>query len=148
MPKNFFSVADQNRIIEAIRLAELATSGEIRVHIEEHCPGDPIERAKEMFFSLNMNETEQQNGVLIYLALLDKKFAILGDKGIHALVHDSFWESEKDLMKSHFVKSDYTEGLVQAIEKVGEKLKVNFPYQKDDTNELSNDISFGGKPDA
>jgi uncharacterized membrane protein len=148
MPKNFFSVADQNRIIESIRLAELATSGEIRVHIEEHCPGDPIERAKEMFFSLNMNETEQQNGVLIYLALLDKKFAILGDKGIHALVHDSFWQSEKDLMKSYFVKSDYTEGLVQAIEKVGEKLKVNFPYQKDDTNELSNDISFGGKPDA
>lgn len=148
MPKNFFSVADQNRIIEAIRLAELATSGEIRVHIEEHCPGDPIDRAKEMFFSLKMNETAQQNGVLIYLALLDKKFAILGDKGIHALVHDSFWQSEKDLMKSYFVKSDYTEGLVQAIEKVGEKLKMNFPYQKDDTNELSNDISFGGKPDA
>lgn len=148
MPKNFFSVADQNRIIEAIRLAELATSGEIRVHIEEHCPGDPIDRAKEMFFSLKMNETAQQNGVLIYLALLDKKFAILGDKGIHALVHDSFWQSEKDLMKSYFVKSDYTEGLVQAIEKVGEKLKMNFPYQKDDTNELSNEISFGGKPDA
>ncbi len=148
MSKNFFSVTEQNQIVEAIHQAELATSGEIRVHIEEHCPGDPIDRAKEMFFSLKMNETEQQNGVLIYVALLDKKFAIVGDKGIHDIVHDSFWQAEKDLMKSHFVKSEYTEGLVQAIEKVGEKLKVNFPYQKDDTNELSNEISFGGKPDA
>ncbi len=148
MSKNFFSVTEQNQIVEAIHQAELATSGEIRVHIEEHCPGDPIDRAKEMFFSLKMNETEQQNGVLIYVALLDKKFAIVGDKGIHDIVHDSFWQAEKDLMKSHFVKSEYTEGLVRAIEKVGEKLKVNFPYHKDDTNELSNEISFGGKPDA
>ncbi len=148
MPKQYFSVSDQNRIIEAIRLAELETSGEIRVHIEEHCPGDPIERAKEMFFSLNMHQTAQQNGVIIYLALLDKKFAILGDKGIHDKVTDNFWQAEKDLMKSYFVKSEYTEGLVQAIEQVGEKLKVNFPYQKNDTNELSNDISFGGKPHA
>jgi uncharacterized membrane protein len=148
MPKQYFSVSDQNRIIEAIRLAELETSGEIRVHIEEHCPGDPMERAKEMFFSLNMHQTAQQNGVIIYLALLDKKFAILGDKGIHDKVTDNFWQAEKDLMKSYFVKSEYTEGLVQAIEQVGEKLKVNFPYQKNDTNELSNDISFGGKPHA
>jgi uncharacterized membrane protein len=148
MPQQYFSVSDQNRIIEAIRLAELETSGEIRVHIEEHCPGDPMERAKEMFFSLNMHQTAQQNGVLIYLALLDKKFAILGDKGIHDKVTDNFWQAEKDLMKSYFVKSEYTEGLVQAIEQVGEKLKVNFPYQKNDTNELSNDISFGGKPHA
>jgi len=148
MSKNFFRVTEQNQIVEAIHQAEFATSGEIRVHIEEHCPGDPIDRAKEMFFSLKMNETEQQNGVLIYVALLDKKFAIVGDKGIHDIVHDSFWQTEKDLMKSYFVKSEYTEGLVRAIEKVGEKLKVNFPYQKDDTNELSNEISFGGKPDA
>jgi uncharacterized membrane protein len=148
MPQKFFSVAEQNQIIEAIRLAELETSGEIRVHIEEHCPDEPIERAKEMFFSLKMNETAQQNGVIIYLALLDKKFAILGDKGIHEQVTDNFWQAEKDLMRSYFVKSEYTQGLVQAINQVGEKLKAHFPFQKNDTNELSNDISFGGENHA
>lgn len=145
MAKQYFSKAEQDQIVAAIRAAELATSGEIRVHIEERCAKDPLERAKEVFYLLKMDQTKLQNGVVIYLALLDRKFAILGDKGIHAIVHDEFWQAEKELMLSYFVESKFTEGLVQAIAKIGEKLKANFPYHASDTNELSNEVSFGGK---
>lgn len=145
MAKQYFSKAEQDQIVAAINTAEMATSGEIRVHIEERCPNDPLERAKEVFYQLKMDQTKLQNGVVIYLALLDKKLAILGDIGIHNIVHDEFWQAEKDLMLSYFVQGKFTEGLVQAIAKIGEKLKENFPYHASDTNELSNEVSFGGK---
>jgi uncharacterized membrane protein len=145
MAKQYFSKAEQDQIVAAIKMAEMATSGEIRVHIEERCPNEPLERAKEVFYQLKMDQTKLQNGVVIYLALLDKKFAIIGDKGIHTIVHDTFWQAEKDLMLSYFVQGKFTEGLVQAIAKIGEKLKANFPYHATDTNELSNEVSFGGK---
>ena len=144
MSNKLFSESDQSKIIEAIRLAELQTSGEIRVHIEPKCKTDAIERALQVFEMLKMHATEQQNGVLIYLATKDKKFAIIGDKGIHEKVTDSFWNEEKELMKIHFSNGNFTAGLTETIYKVGEKLKLHFPYQLNDTNELSNDISFGG----
>lgn len=144
MAKDFFSRQEQDEIVEAIRLAELETSGEIRVHIEERCPIDPIDRAREVFFQLGMNHTKEQNGVVIYLALLDKKFAILGDKGLHEKVTDQFWEEEKQLMLSFFQQGKFTEGLCAAVSQVGEKLQAFFPYHSEDKNELSNEVSFGG----
>jgi len=144
MSKNYLSKEDQELIVSAIQSAELATSGEIRVHIEPKVSMDPIKRAQEVFFSLGMEKTDQKNGVLIYLAMEDRKLAIVGDEGIHQKVGSSFWEEEKELMKSHFIKEEFAIGLSSAIEKVGEKLKAHFPYQSNDVNELSNEISFGG----
>lgn len=144
MTKNTFSKEEQQRIVEAIRHAELATSGEIRLHIEPGTSLNPVERAKQVFEQLGMGNTELKNGVLFYLAIEDRKLAIIGDSGIHQKVGDNFWQAEKELMVNHFLKGDYTTGICKAIEQVGEKLKLYFPFQQSDTNELSNDISFGG----
>ena len=148
MSELFFSKEQQDKIVDAIKEAELNTSGEIRVHIEPNCSTDAVERAKQVFEELKMDQTDQKNGVLFYLAYQDKKFAILGDKGIHQIVTDAFWNEEKEFMKNHFSQKQFTEGLCIAIKKAGQKLKEHFPYQTNDTNELSNDISFGGKHEA
>lgn len=124
------------------------TSGEIRLHVEPHCSGDTYERAKKVFGELGMHATELQNGVLFYLAYADKKFAIVGDKGIHEKVSQQFWDAEKQLLLEHFRKGAFTEGLCAAILMAGEKLKQYFPRDVHDTNELSNDISFGGDHNA
>ena len=145
MAKENFSEKDQAQIVAAIQAAEKETSGEIRVHIEAHVATDPMDRAKEIFFELGMHQTAQKNAVLIYLAYTNQKLAIIGDAGIHEKVGDDFWQSEKDLLISYFKKNEYALGLAKAIEKVGEKLKVHFPYQTDDKNELNDAISFGGK---
>jgi len=146
MPKEspFFKEEEQQRIIEAIRQAEKQTSGEVKVHIEKKCPtGDVMDRAKEVFGLLNMHLTEERNGVLFYLAYEDRKFAVLGDKGIYEKVSQNFWDSTKDLLRSHFSKNQFSEGLCQGIAEAGFQLKKHFPYQSDDINELPDDISFG-----
>ncbi|MBC7382639.1 MAG: TPM domain-containing protein [Bacteroidia bacterium] len=148
MSKDLFTADDQTSIVEAIKMAEKQTSGEIRVHIEPNCRLDPIDRALEMFTQLQMHTTALKNSVLIYVATEDKKFAIIGDEGIHEKVKDAFWNEEKELMFTHFSSGNFTGGLTQAILKVGEKLKLHFPYLESDTDELSNDISFGEKTDA
>ena len=144
MSKNFFSEAEQQEIVEAIKQAELNTSGEIRVHIEPTCDGDAYDRAKTVFESLGMHATELKNGVLFYVAYKSKKFAILGDKGIHEKVSQHFWDKEKELLLAHFKEDKYAIGLCKAIGDAGTKLKEHFPYADNDTHELSNDISFGG----
>ena len=144
MSQTFFTTEQQDQIVNAIKEAELNTSGEIRVHLEAKCKGDPYKRAQEVFEKLGMHATELKNGVLFYVAYKDKKFAILGDKGIHNKVKQNFWDSQKELLLTHFKVSEFTEGLVKAIAEAGNKLKEHFPYQQNDTNELSNDISFGG----
>ncbi len=139
----FLSATEEQEIIEAIRTAELNTSGEIRVHIEK-TSNDSIEnRALEVFYTLKMDNTKAQNGVLIYVAVEDKNFAIYGDKGINDVVADNFWDSTKDTMQSHFKNGHFKQGLVDGILMAGEELKKHFPYQDDDTNELSNEISKG-----
>jgi len=148
MSELFFSKEQQDKIVGAIQEAELNTSGEIRVHLEPNCTIDAVERAKLVFEELKMHETELKNGVLFYLAYSDKKFAIIGDSGIHEKVSDAFWNEEKELMKTYFSQKQFTEGLCIAIEKAGQKLKENFPYQVNDTNELSNEISFGGNHES
>lgn len=140
---NPFTPDEQKRIVEAIRQAEKATSGEIRVHVEPRCANtDPVQRAIEVFAHLGMHQTKEQNGVLFYLAYTDRKFAVLGDKGIDAKVPNDFWESTKDLLRSHFAAGKHAEGLSLGIERAGQQLKQYFPYASDDTNELADDISF------
>lgn len=139
----FLSKEDENEIVEAIRLAEKNTSGEIRVHIEQTTSKVPFDRALEVFYELKMNETELQNGVLIYLASADKQFVICGDKGINEVVAADFWDSTKEIMAAQFKKGQFKQGLIDGIAKAGDQLKTYFPWQTDDTNELSNEISKG-----
>lgn len=141
--KNFFSSEQQAAIKQSIANAELNTSGEIRVHIDDKCKGDVLDCAANMFHELKMDKTELRNGVLFYLAVGDRKFAILGDKGINEKVPTDFWDNIKEAMFEHFKKEQFTEGLCKGIEMAGEKLKTNFPLQSNDTNELTNDVSFG-----
>lgn len=143
-PHLLFGKEDQKRIVNAIQEAELQTSGEVKVHIEQHCPdANVMERAKTVFASLGMHTTKDQNGVLFYLAYGDRKFAVLGDKGIYERVPHDFWESTKEKLRTHFKKDAFTEGLCEGIAEAGQQLKKYFPYQSDDTNELPDDLSFG-----
>lgn len=145
MPNTEYHLSEQEEldVVEAIKSAELNTSGEIRVHIDPSSDKDGLERAKEVFFELKMNETEAQNGVLFYLAVKEHKFAILGDAGIDKVVPDDFWNSTKELVIGEFKKGDFATGLQLGIVEAGKRLKEFFPYQKDDINELPDEISKG-----
>lgn len=139
--RKFFNEEQEAEIVAAIRAAELNTSGEIRVHIEERCKKDGFKRATEIFGNLAMHKTELRNGVLFYIATLDHKFAIVGDEGINKKVPAHFWEEIRDQMQSAFKQGDFVGGLTVGIAQSGKALKEYFPYDKDDTNELSNEIS-------
>ncbi len=141
--QNFFSKEAQYLIVDEVIKAEKETSGEIRVHIENRCKGDVMDCAAFVFKKLQMHKTELRNGVLFYLAVKDHKFAILGDAGINAVVPDDFWKDAKQAMLEEFQQARFAEGLIEGIEMAGVKLKEFFPYQSDDINELSDDISFG-----
>ncbi|PWS27334.1 hypothetical protein DHW03_06875 [Pedobacter yonginense] len=139
---SLFSEIEQDKVTKAISDAEKATSGEIRIAIDKHCPGDPYERAIEYFAKLDMDKTAQRNGVLIYLAHADHKFAIIGDAGINKVVPENFWETTKIAMTAHFAKGDLADGIVAGVSLAGEKLALFFPYQTGDINELPNDIVY------
>ena len=139
----FLTKEEEQVIVEAIGKAEKATSGEIRVHIEKTTSLAPFDRALEVFYGLKMNETNEQNGVLIYLAVEDKTFAICGDKGINDVVADDFWDNTKNIMGNHFKNGNFKQGLIDGILEAGQQLKSYFPHQENDTDELSNEISKG-----
>ncbi len=142
--KHFLSEVEQQEIIAAIQAAELLTSGEVKVHIEKNCKVEnAMDRAIEVFEFLKMHKTEQRNAVLFYLAYEDRKFAVLGDTGIHDKVTDQFWNSTKELLNKHFANNQIVLGLCSGIQEAGQQLKRHFPYQSDDINELPDDISFG-----
>ena len=140
--EDFLTLAQEQEIIEAIRLAEENTSGEIRVHLEKTSDKEPLERAREVFYFLKIDETAQQNGILFYVAVNDKKFSILGDEGIDAAVPDNFWDSVKNLVIKQFKTGNYTQGLKQGILETGAKLKQYFPRDNNDKNELPDSISL------
>jgi uncharacterized membrane protein len=141
--EDFLSKHDEGEIVEAIRIAEKNTSGEIRVHLEKKTSIAPIDRAMEVFHELKMTETKDRNGVIIYVAVKSKHFAIYGDQGINEKVAPYFWNSTKDIMLNHFKNGKNKQALVDGILKAGEQLKQHFPYQDDDVDELSNEISKG-----
>lgn len=144
MSEKLFSTADRGAIVSAIRSAEISTSGEIQVHIESRCKGEVLDRAVKVFDTLKMHQTKDRNGVLFYLAVVDKRFAILGDKGINEVVPDDFWEKIKEHMTSLFKQGQFTQGLIDGINMAGEQLGAHFPFQGDsDINELPDEISFG-----
>ncbi len=134
---------DRQRLKAAIQKAEKNTSGEIRVHIENNCPEELMDRAAFLFEKLEMHKTELRNGVLFYLAMKDRVFAVLGDAGINSKVPEGFWNNIKEEMTALF-KNDNPIGAIETgVLMAGEQLKSHFPYQSDDVNELSDEISFG-----
>lgn len=143
--ENLLTAENKQQILTAIALAEKNTSGEIRVHLENFLPKNTIvfSRAMEIFSQLGMEKTQDRNGILIYVAFMDKQFAILGDQGINEKVGQDFWDTEKKELLTFFKNNQLIEGLVYFISKAGEKLQAYFPYQKDDVNELADDISLG-----
>ena len=141
--EDFLTRDDEQAVVEAIRLAEKETSGEIRVHIEMTTELGAYDRALEVFHQLEMHKTAHKNGVLIYVAIADKAFAICGDKGIDDVVADHFWDSTKELIAAQFKIGDFKQGLIDGIRKTGSELQRYFPCDDDDTDELSNEISKG-----
>ncbi len=141
--EDFLTIEEEQEIVEAILAAEKNTSGEIRVHIEAHTRIDHYKRAKEVFHLLKMDNTKEENGVLIYVAVNDRKFAICGDKGMDKVVPKDFWESTKNIIEGHFKNGAFKTGIVAGIHKAGTELAHHFPWKHDDTNELSNEISKG-----
>ncbi len=137
----FLDKSLKNEIIRTIAAAEKITSGEIRVHIQSKCKEDVLSEAKKVFHRLKMHKTKERNGVLIFIALKSKRFAILGDFSIHEKVGNNFWNEVSDKMTEQFKKDQIKEGILVGIMSVGEKLKIHFSRKSDDKNELSNEIS-------
>ena len=142
MLNKIITEADKKAIQEAICEAEELTSGEIRVHIDKSCRGEPLKRAIEVFNKLKMQATKERNGVLIYLSFNDRKLAILGDEGIDKKVATDFWDSTKEQLIRDFKNQQFIPGIIKSINEVGIRLKEYFPHQEDDIDELSNEITF------
>jgi len=143
--KDFFSQEENQQLVDAIQKAEQQTSGEVRIFVESKCKYvDALDRAKEIFFSLKMNETELRNGTLIYVAVKDKQAAVFGDEGIHQKVGAQYWKDVVTKMLFQFRNQKLADGICQGIYDLGEALKFYFPYQSDtDKNELPDEIVFG-----
>ena len=139
----FLTAEEEQEIVNAILKAEKNTSGEIRVHIEASAKMDHFSRAQQVFHFLKMDNTKDQNGVLFYVAVDDRKFVIYGDRGIDKAMPNDFWESTKDIMAQYFGQGDFKQGIVEGILKAGKELKIHFPWEEGDTNELSDAVSKG-----
>ena len=143
--KEFFTAEEKEQVVEAIRKAEQRTSGEVRVFVESRCRFvDAIDRAVEVFYQLKMNETEERNGTIVYVAVKDKQAAVFGDEGIYQKLGQKYWEEEVNKMMVCFKQANLAEGIIQCVSDIGEALYQNFPYDhKTDKNELPDDIVFG-----
>ncbi|MEO0897067.1 MAG: TPM domain-containing protein [Bacteroidota bacterium] len=140
---SFFTEEEDHDIVMAIKEAERKTSGEIRIHLESRAKKETEKRAWEVFEELDMFQTEQRNGVLIYLAIRDRKFSIVADEGINKAVPDDFWDEMASALSSAFKSKQHVAGLITAVGLIGDKLREYFPYEEDDENELPDEISFG-----
>ncbi|MDC6365676.1 MULTISPECIES: TPM domain-containing protein [Flavobacteriaceae] len=141
--EEFLTVEEEQEIVSAIVEAEKNTSGEIRVHIEATAKIDHFSRAQQIFHILKMDNTKDGNGVLIYVAVDDKKFVIYGDTGIDNAVPKGFWDGTKDVISSHFKESQFKKGIIEGILRAGKELQNHFPWDHNDTNELNDAISKG-----
>lgn len=141
LPSRFFSKDELETIRIAIDTAESGTSGEIRVHMDRRCHGDPVESARAAFERLGMRATRERNGVLLYLAVADRKFALYGDEGIHGVLPEGSWERLRDAMLEEFQKDRFAEGIAGAVLGIGEALRAHFPRREDDRDELPDELS-------
>jgi uncharacterized membrane protein len=140
-PKEFISQLDEAKLVAAIAEAERKTSGEIRVFLSHKKPDDAVAAAQHAFDRLGMARTHHRNGVLIFVAPKARKFAVIGDAGVHQRCGDEFWTALAAEMSGHFRKAEFTSGILHGIRKAGELLASHFPRRPDDVNELPNDIA-------
>lgn len=141
--KQFFNNEEEERIMAAIGMAETASSGEIRLYVESECADSVEKRTVEIFKKLKMHKTRERNGVLIYIAMESRKFAIFGDEGIHKKMGFSYWTTEVATLKTFLVDERIVDGVCQVALDIGEALKAHFPYQSDDKNELPDKPVYG-----
>ncbi len=142
-PHVMLSAEDDRRVVECIREAERRTSGEIRVHFDSIAEGDVFAEAKRVFELLGMHQTIRRNGVLIFVAPRMRRFVVIGDKGIHSLVPEGFWDDVARLIESYFVQKKWAEGLCAGIKRIADEMAKHFPPVEGDVNELSDEISYG-----
>ncbi|HEX6850545.1 MAG TPA: TPM domain-containing protein [Candidatus Polarisedimenticolaceae bacterium] len=142
--RRLLSPDDERRVVAAIRAAERRTSGEIRVHVQGRCKGDPLAAAATIFERLGMTHTAARNGVLVFLAVDDRRFAIVGDKGIHEKVGAAFWDALRDALADRLRAGRAADGLIETVEAIGAELSRSFPRAGDDRNELADRVSYGG----
>ena len=140
--ETFLTEEELHRVRTAIAAAERETSGEMRVHLEDHCEDEIMDHAAYVFDALDMHRTRERNAALVYVSVLDRQVAVLGDAGIHAVVGQGFWDDVLELIRLHFIGGRYAEGLIAGIERIGEKLRAHFPPRADDRDELTNEISI------
>ena len=143
--KEFFNEEERHLIVDAVQNAERMTSGEVRVFVESKCSYvDAIDRAAELFFKLQMQETKDRNAVLVYVAMKDRQLAVFGDEGIHNKVGNEYWNNEVKKMISNFNRDNYAIGISEMVKDIGTALTQHFPYNNTtDKNELPDDIVFG-----
>ena len=143
--KEFFTDEEKQNIVDAVRSAEQRTSGEVRVFVESRCRYvNAIDRAVEIFENLQMQNTEQRNATLVYVAIKDRQLAVFGDEGIHQKVGNEYWANEVMKMINAFNRDNIAEGIRQCVLNIGEALALHFPYDRNtDKNELPDDIVFG-----
>ena len=148
--RRLFTRADLDAIVAAVNAAEDRTAAEIRVHLERRVAqgrrertGDALLRAREVFVALKMHETALRGGVLIYLAVEDRKLAIVGDEAIHARVDPGYWEAIRDRMVERLREGAARDAVVRAVTDVGAVLAREFPRRPDDVDELPDDVSLG-----
>jgi uncharacterized membrane protein len=140
--RGLLSERDEASVVAAIRAAELRTSGEIRVHVERRSADGALATARRWYRRLGMDDTKERNGILFYVAVDERAFAIVGGEGIHSKVGDAFWEALRDAMREDFANGDPASGLTRAIAEAGSRLATYFPRRADDENELSDEISY------
>jgi len=139
----FLAEADLDAVARAVAEAESGTAGEIRVHLDARCEDDPMARAVEVFERLGMTRTAQRSGVLVYVAVEDRKLAVIGDRGVHERVGDAYWTALAEALVQHLRAGRVRDGLVAAVREVGATLRRHFPSGPDDRNELSDEVSLG-----
>jgi len=139
----FLSEEDLAAIARAVRQAEARTSAEVRVHLDHTCEEDALQRAVKIFERLGMHRTAERHGVLIYVSVTDRKLAVIGDAGIHERVGEAYWRELVDAVRDRLRQQRSREGLIHAVEQIGETLSRHFPRRPDDVNELSDDVSVG-----
>ena len=141
--KYFFNEAEQEAIVTAIRKVELYTSGEIRVHVDDRCDQEAFDRAVKLFQHLKMDTKPFRNGVLIYVAVKDRKFSVVGDEAMHEKVGNQYWKAITQQLHNDFQQANYGNGIIKAVETIGATLAKYFPNVDElDRNELPDDISF------
>ncbi len=140
--RGLYRAIDKDRVQQAIAAAEAKTSGEVRVAVSPLFWGNVRKVADRAFDRLGMRATDERNGVLLFVVPSRRRFVVLGDIAIHEKVHPGFWDEVAEEVSHHFRNSDYTGGIVAALERLSNELANHFPRRSDDVNELPNAVEF------